>query len=51
MPFNAETYDEIVLKNLESKIDFEFIKSKKGISKECQLISYGFNQEDVGQKS
>ena len=35
MPFKGETYDEIVLKNLESKIDFVFIKSKKGISNEC----------------
>lgn len=40
MPFNGSDYDEIVLKNLESDIDFDFEKLGVQLSKECELISH-----------
>jgi len=39
MPFIGDTYDDIVMKNLESKIDFDFPKLNVNISKECELKS------------
>ena len=40
MPFNGENYDEIVLKNHESKIDMDFEAMGVKLSKECKLISF-----------
>lgn len=39
MPFNGDDYDEIVLKNLESNIDFDFEHMNVALSKECKLSS------------
>ena len=39
MPFNGETYDEIVVKNHESKVDLDFEKMNISLSKECFLKS------------
>ena len=51
MPFNGSDYDEIVLKNLESDIDFDFDKLGVQLSKECELISHRFNQKNAFQES
>ena len=39
MPFNAPSYDEVVLKNLEAKVDLDFEKMNITITKECSLKS------------
>lgn len=39
MPFNGNSYQEIVIKNLESNIDLDFEKMGITLTKECFLIS------------
>lgn len=48
MPFTGKDYDEIVLNNLESKIDCNFDKMGIQITKECCLNSPRSYPENVG---
>lgn len=40
MPFNGETYDDIVMNNLEAKVDFNFEKMNVVLTKECSVNSH-----------
>ena len=51
MPFNGETYDDIVMNNLEAKIDFNFDKMNVILTKECLLNSNRFDSKDARKNS